>query len=152
MIPPLSRHASLAAAILLLSLFGPVPLLADEPTVVVQPEAENSLSALLKNILGDTDIVFAQAALLILQSPLHDGLELLLHGASQRNDLAEGDQQIVLRDLLAPGVAGDDRGLHGLLDLGAVPGPGRGSGNRYVCPENIVTGSRCHGFYSPCWR
>jgi hypothetical protein len=55
MIPPLSRHAYLAAAILLLSLFGPVPLLADEPTVVVQPEAENSLSALLKNILGDTD-------------------------------------------------------------------------------------------------
>ena len=55
MIPPLSRHASLAAALLLMSLPGSAPLLADEPTVLVQPEAENSLSALLKNILGDTD-------------------------------------------------------------------------------------------------
>jgi hypothetical protein len=55
MIPPLSKHASLAAAILLLSGPGSVPLLADEPTVVVQPEAEDSLSALIKNILGDTN-------------------------------------------------------------------------------------------------
>jgi len=55
MIPPLSRHASLSAAILLLSVSGSAPLLADEPTVLVQPEAENSLSGLLKNILGDTD-------------------------------------------------------------------------------------------------
>jgi hypothetical protein len=55
MIPPLSKHASLAAAIMLLSGPGSAPLLADEPTVVVQPEAGNSLSALLKNILGDTN-------------------------------------------------------------------------------------------------
>jgi hypothetical protein len=54
MIPTLSKHASLTAA-LLLSAFGSAPLLADEPTVLVQPEAGNSLSALLKNILGDTD-------------------------------------------------------------------------------------------------
>ncbi|MGB7933297.1 MAG: hypothetical protein WCH04_13915 [Gammaproteobacteria bacterium] len=55
MTPPLSKHASLAAAILLLSGFGSTSLRADEPTVVVQPEAGDSLSALLKNILGDTN-------------------------------------------------------------------------------------------------
>jgi len=51
----LTRHASPAAVILLLSCFGSAPLLADEPTVLVQPEADSSLSALLKNILGDTN-------------------------------------------------------------------------------------------------
>jgi hypothetical protein len=51
----LSIHASLTAAILLLSVSASAPLLADEPTVLVQPEAGNSLSDLLKNILGDTD-------------------------------------------------------------------------------------------------
>jgi len=60
MIPPLSRHTSLTAAIMLLSLPGSAPLLADEPTVLVQPEAENSLSGLLKNILGDTDRHFGR--------------------------------------------------------------------------------------------
>jgi len=55
MFPSLSKHASLTAAILLMFGFETAPLLADEPTVLVQPEAENSLSALLKNILGDTD-------------------------------------------------------------------------------------------------
>jgi hypothetical protein len=55
MIPPLTKHAPLAAAILLLSCFGSAPLLADEPTVVVQPEAGDSLSSLLENILGDTN-------------------------------------------------------------------------------------------------
>ena len=55
MTPPLTKHAPLAAALLLLSCFGSAPLLADEPTVVVQPEAGSSLSLLLENILGDTD-------------------------------------------------------------------------------------------------
>jgi hypothetical protein len=54
MIPPLSKHAALAGAILLTTLAS-VPAPADEPTVVVQPEAGDSLSALLKNILGDTN-------------------------------------------------------------------------------------------------
>jgi hypothetical protein len=52
---PLSKHAYLTAAIMLLSVAGSAPLLADEPTVLVEQEAGNSLSALLKNILGDTD-------------------------------------------------------------------------------------------------
>jgi len=55
MIPPLSRHTSLVTVILLLSVSGSAPLLADEATVLVQPEAGDSLSGLLKNILGDTD-------------------------------------------------------------------------------------------------
>ena len=55
MIPPLSKHASLMAVIMLLSAAGSAPLLADEPTVLVQPEAGSSLSMLLKNILGDTN-------------------------------------------------------------------------------------------------
>jgi hypothetical protein len=55
MIPQLTKHTPLAAAILLFSCFGSAPLLADEPTVLVQPEAGSSLSALLKNILGDTN-------------------------------------------------------------------------------------------------
>ena len=55
MTPPLSKHACLTAAIVLLSVAGSAPLLADEPTVLVEQEAGNSLSALLKNILGDTD-------------------------------------------------------------------------------------------------
>jgi hypothetical protein len=55
MTPPLSKHAYLTAAIMLLSVAGSAPLLADEPTVLVEQEAGNSLSALLKNILGDTD-------------------------------------------------------------------------------------------------
>jgi hypothetical protein len=55
MILQLTKHAPLAAAILLLSCFGSTPLLADEPTVLVQPEAADSLSALLLNILGDTN-------------------------------------------------------------------------------------------------
>jgi len=55
MIPHLTKHAPLAAALLLLSCLGPTPLLADEPTVLVQPEAGNSLTTLLKNILGDTN-------------------------------------------------------------------------------------------------
>jgi hypothetical protein len=55
MTPPLSKYAYLTAAIMLLSVAGSAPLLADEPTVLVEPEAGNSLSALLNNILGDTD-------------------------------------------------------------------------------------------------
>jgi hypothetical protein len=55
MTSPLSKYAYLTAAIMLLSVAGSAPLLADEPTVLVEPEAGNSLSALLKNILGDTD-------------------------------------------------------------------------------------------------
>ena len=55
MILQLTKHAPLAAAILLLSCFGSTPLLADEPTVLVQPEAADSLLALLLNILGDTN-------------------------------------------------------------------------------------------------
>ena len=55
MILPLTKQASPAVAILLLSCFGSAPLLADEPTVVVQPEAGSSLSTLLVNILGDTN-------------------------------------------------------------------------------------------------
>ena len=55
MIPSLSKRASLAGAILLVSSLGSVSVPADEPTVVVQPEAGNSLSSLLVNILGDTN-------------------------------------------------------------------------------------------------
>ena len=55
MILPLTKHAPLGVAILLLSCFGSAPLQADEPTVVVQPEAGDSLSTLLENILGDTN-------------------------------------------------------------------------------------------------
>jgi hypothetical protein len=55
MIPSLSKRASLAGAILLVSSLGSVSVPADEPTVVVQPEAADSLSVLLKNILGDTN-------------------------------------------------------------------------------------------------
>jgi hypothetical protein len=55
MIPPLSKHVPQAAAILLLSGLASLSVPADEPTVVVQPEAADSLSGLLKNILGDTN-------------------------------------------------------------------------------------------------
>ena len=51
---PLSKYTALAGALLLTSL-GTFPVLADEPTVLVQPEAGDSLSVLLKNILGDTN-------------------------------------------------------------------------------------------------
>jgi hypothetical protein len=60
MIPPLSKHASLAAAIMLLSSLGSAPVPADEPTVLVQPEADSSMSVLLKNILGDTNRTFSR--------------------------------------------------------------------------------------------
>ena len=51
----LSKHVTVATAIMLLSCLGSGAVTADEPTVVVQTEAADSLSALLKNILGDTD-------------------------------------------------------------------------------------------------
>jgi len=58
MITSLSRHISLVAVIMLLSVYGSTTLLADDATVLVQPEAGDSLSGLLKNILGDTDRQF----------------------------------------------------------------------------------------------
>ena len=51
MITSLSRHISLVAVIMLLSVYGSTTLLADDATVLVQPEAGDSLSGLLKNIL-----------------------------------------------------------------------------------------------------
>jgi hypothetical protein len=53
-----SRHASLTATIALLSGLLAISALADEPTVLVQPEAESSLSMLIKNILEDTNYNF----------------------------------------------------------------------------------------------
>ena len=58
MIHTLSKRIVLPAAAMLISTFGSVSLLADEPTVLVQPRAESSLSGLLKNILADTDRTF----------------------------------------------------------------------------------------------
>ena len=58
MIPTRSRHVSLAATIVLCSCLGTFTAAADVPTVLVQQEAENSLSMLLKNILADTDYNF----------------------------------------------------------------------------------------------
>jgi hypothetical protein len=58
MIPIRSSHVSLKAAIVLLSTLTAVSAVADEPTVLVQPEAESSLSALIKNILADTNYNF----------------------------------------------------------------------------------------------
>jgi hypothetical protein len=55
MIPIRSIHVSLAATLVLLAGLGTVPVLADEPTVVVQENAESSLSQLLKDILADTN-------------------------------------------------------------------------------------------------
>ena len=60
MIPSLSKPACLAAVVMLLSSLGSAAVLADEPTVVVQPEAGNSLSVLLKNILADTDRTYSR--------------------------------------------------------------------------------------------
>jgi hypothetical protein len=60
MFPTLSKPASLAAAIMLLSSLGSAPVLADEPTVVEQPEAGSNLSTLLKNILGDPERNFSR--------------------------------------------------------------------------------------------
>lgn len=53
-----SSHISLIAAIVLFSMLPAVSALADEPTVLVQPEAESSLSELIKNILADTNYNF----------------------------------------------------------------------------------------------
>ena len=58
MIPIRSSHVSLKAAIVLLCTLTAVSAVADEPTVLVQPEAESSLSALIKNILADTNYNF----------------------------------------------------------------------------------------------
>jgi hypothetical protein len=58
MIPIRSRHIFLAATIVLLSSLGALPAAADSPTVLVQQEAESSLSMLLKNILADTNYNF----------------------------------------------------------------------------------------------
>ena len=60
MIQARSRPISPAAAILLVSCLGSATLLADEPTVLVQPQAGNNLSVLLKNILGDTSRTFSR--------------------------------------------------------------------------------------------
>jgi len=60
MFPTLSKPASLAAAIVLLSSLGSTPVPADEPTVVEQTEAGDNLSTLLKNILGDPERNFSR--------------------------------------------------------------------------------------------
>jgi hypothetical protein len=59
MIPTLSKSASFLAALMLLSGVGSTPVQADEPTVVEQTEAGDTLSTLLKNILGDTQMNFS---------------------------------------------------------------------------------------------
>jgi hypothetical protein len=58
MVPIRSTLVSIATALLLLSGPGMTPAFADVPTVVVQQEAESSLSMLLKNILADTNYNF----------------------------------------------------------------------------------------------
>jgi hypothetical protein len=60
MITPPSKYVPLKATIMLLSLLGAFPVLADEPTVVEQKETADTLSALLKDILGDTNRNFAR--------------------------------------------------------------------------------------------
>jgi hypothetical protein len=60
MIPSISKQASLTLLAMLLTSLGSAPIPADEPTVLVQPEAADSLSVLLKNILGDTNRTFAR--------------------------------------------------------------------------------------------
>jgi hypothetical protein len=59
MIPTLSKSAAFLAALMLLSGIGSTPVQADEPTVVEQTEAGDTLSTLLKNILGDTQMNFS---------------------------------------------------------------------------------------------
>lgn len=58
MIPTRSRHVYLATVIALLFSPASVPVLADEPTVLVQQQAESGLSMIIKNILGDTNYNF----------------------------------------------------------------------------------------------
>jgi hypothetical protein len=60
MIPHLAKHACLTAVVMLLSSLGSAHALADEPTVLEQPEAGQTLSVLLKNILGDTNRTFSR--------------------------------------------------------------------------------------------